>query len=315
MSHAKSLGFNIFQIQLIDLKSIYRTTGYLIRGEVNILIETGAAPSNGNINSAFIELGIKPEQIDFIFITHVHLDHAGGAGLLMSQCPNAKLLLHKRAKVHMADPAKLITGARTVYGGKFDSLFAPVLPVPEERIQVMEDGEKLDLGNGRVIEFYDTPGHAFHHLVLHDPVSRGIFSGDSAGIFFQQLFIDHGISFCLPVTAPTQFVPEIMNQTLSRLIDLNPERLYFTHFGMAESAIDLLQQSRERTLFFGEECIEQFQKERSPEKLFSFIQNKLNDDLKKQGISGDYPEKTALDQDIKLNIQGIIAYVERMERT
>jgi glyoxylase-like metal-dependent hydrolase (beta-lactamase superfamily II) len=314
MPYTESLGYRIYQIPLADLKTTYRSTGYIIREDKTILIETGAAPSNGVIQSSLKELAIEPEQLDFIAVTHIHLDHAGGAGLLMEQCPNARLLVHKRGAKHMADPEKLIAGARQVYGDHFDHLFNPILPVPAERIVIMEDGASLDIGNNRSLQFLDAPGHAFHHFVVNDPVSKGLFSGDNAGIFFRQLYDEQGIAFTLPVSAPTQFVPEIMEQTVSRLIALNPERLYFTHFGMAEHGVALLRQARKLVGFFGKDCVKHYQAERSFEKLFDFIRERLYKELKELGVKGDIPEKVALDNDIKLNIQGVIAYAEKLER-
>ncbi|MCG8338014.1 MAG: MBL fold metallo-hydrolase [Proteobacteria bacterium] len=310
----ESLDHNIYQVPLVDLKTIYRSTGYVIKEEKTILIETGAAPSNDIIHNSLKELDIQPEQVDYIAVTHIHLDHAGGAGLLMEQCPNAKLLVHQRGAKHMADPEKLIAGARQVYGNAFDSLFKPILPIPAERIKVMEDGDTLDLGNNRILHFLDAPGHAFHHLVVNDPTSKGLFSGDNAGIFFRQLYDDQGIAFSLPVTAPTQFVPEIMVKTMDRLISLNPERVYFTHYGMAENGVALLQQAKKLVSFFGDDCAKHYQKERSFEKLFEFIRERLYSELAALGVTGDIPEKGSLDNDIKLNIQGVIAYVEKLER-
>ncbi len=314
MPLTESLGHNIFQIPLVDLKTIYRSTGYIIKEEKTILVETGAAPSNSVIQASLEELNIQLGQIDYIAVTHIHLDHAGGAGLLMEQCPNATLLVHQRGAKHMADPEKLIAGARQVYGDLFDQLFNPILPVSEERIKVMEDGDTLDLGNNRVLTFLDTPGHAFHHFVIDDPVSKGIFSGDNAGMFFRQLYDDQGISFCLPVTAPTQFVPEIMEKTTDRLINLHPEKIYFTHYGMAENGVALLQQAKKLVCFFGNDCAKHYQKERSFEKLFVFIKERLYSELAALGVKGDIPEKETLDNDIMLNIQGVIAYVEKLER-
>lgn len=314
MPLTESLGHNIYQVPLVDLKTIYRSTGYVIEEEKTILIETGAAPSNDIIHNSLKELNIRPQQVDYIAVTHIHLDHAGGAGLLMEQCPNAKLLVHPRGAKHMADPEKLIAGARQVYGSSFDELFNPILPVPAERIKVMEDGDTLDIGNNRILEFLDTPGHAFHHIVVNDPASNGLFSGDNAGIFFRQLYDEQGIAFSLPVTAPTQFVPEIMEQTMDRLISLNPERVYFTHYGMAKNGVSLLQQGKKLVGFFGNECAKHYQSNRSFEKLFDFIKERLYSELAALGVKGDIPEKDALDGDIKLNIQGVIAYVEKLER-
>ncbi|MBU2511957.1 MBL fold metallo-hydrolase [bacterium] len=312
MTYVTDLGFNIYQIELIDGNSPYRTTVYVIKGQKTVLIETGASPSNKIIQKALEELELDPSDIDIIAVTHIHLDHAGGAGLLMNQCPNAKLLVHKKGKKHLVDPEKLIAGARQVYGKKFDSMFDPILPIDPTRIDVMEDGDELDLGNNRSLRFLDTPGHAFHHLAILDSLSHGIFSGDSVGIYYKKLNDQLGIPFCLPVSAPTQFVPEIMVQTLDRLIDLSPERIYFTHVGMSESAMVLLQQAKQWTRFFGDECVEYYKKEHSPDGLFLLMQNEINKKLGALGVPGNFTGTGHFRADIALNVQGIIVYTDRL---
>jgi glyoxylase-like metal-dependent hydrolase (beta-lactamase superfamily II) len=313
MQKLHDLGFGIHQIQLANHDTPYRATGYLIQEEKTILIETGAAISIPNILNALQQLKINPEQIDAIAVTHIHLDHAGGAGLLMEACPNAELLVHEKGKKHLVDPEKLIAGAKQVYGDMFDSFFDPVLPIPAERIRVMGDNESYDLGNHRQLRFLNTPGHAFHHLAIHDPLSNGLFSGDIAGIYFKRWYDQYGLLFCLPVAAPPQFQPEIMEQTLSRLSDLKLKRIFFTHFGMSEQAGELIQQARRRTAFFGNACVQHFRNNRSASELYVFIKGNLFDELKKQGVPDDDPDLKILEEDIKMNIKGIVTYIEKRE--
>ena len=309
-----ALGHDIYQMELVDNASTYRTSGYIIKADKNVLIETGASPANEMIHKAFQELDLKPEQIDIIIVTHIHLDHAGGAGLLMSQCPNAKLFVHPKGKKHLADPGKLIAGAKQVYGNKFDGLFHPILPIAEKRIEIMEDQQKIILSNDRALVFMDTPGHAFHHTVIYDPTSQGFFAGDSVGIYFHRLFEQYGFKFCLPVSAPPQFQPEIMIDTLSRLADLKPERIYFTHYGMSEDAINLLNQAKHWTSFFGNDCVEEYQRKRSPEQLVSFIQKRVKKELALLGVPEDFSDADTLLTDIYLNVQGIVVYAEKLEK-
>ncbi len=198
MSKIKSLGFGIYQLELVESRSPNKTTGYLIQGAKNLIIETGATPSNPVILSSLKELGIALEEIDAIAVTHIHLDHSGGAGLLMNQCPNAVLLAHEKGKRHLVDPEKLIQGAKQVYGETFDELFNPILPISDERIKIMKDGDIFDLGAERILRFHDSPGHAFHHFIIHDLVSNGIFAGDSAGLYYDRMYKDYGIKVSIP---------------------------------------------------------------------------------------------------------------------
>ncbi len=314
MRNIEDLGFGIRQIQLADHKTPYRATGYLIRAEKNILIETGAASAIPSILEALEVIDLDPGKIDAIAVTHIHLDHAGGAGLLMDHCSNAELLVHEKGKKHLVDPGKLIASAKQVYGTMFDTFFNPVLPIPAERIRVMEDREEFEIGINRKLKFIDTPGHAFHHLAIFDTKSRGVFTGDSAGIYYKRLYDTFGIKFLLPVAAPPQFEPEIMDRSLLRLSDLNPQRLYFTHFGMSEHAEELLRQARKRTAYLGKDCVEQFLHHRSTAELFERIRDDLFSGLYRLGVPKNDPNLTILEEDIKMNIKGIVTYVEKKEK-
>lgn len=315
MNTLTPLGHDIYQIDLVPEDSLYRTTGYIIRGsEKTIIIETGASRSNKAILKALEELVLTTEDIDIIAVTHIHLDHSGGAGRLMSQCPNARLLAHEKGKKHLAYPEKLVSGAKEIYGRKFDSLFNPIVPIDPDRIEVKEDGTECNIGNNRCLKFFDVQGHAFHHFIIFDPVSNGIFSGDSAGIYFRRIKEDYGVDFCIPATVPTQFIPELLEKTVSDMISLNPDRIYFAHFGMSKNATSVLEQSRKWIPFFGEECVKLYQRERSGDKLVKFAQQRLHQALEESGVPSDFPDKPHLLEDIKLNVQGVIAYASRLEK-
>jgi len=314
MGQVISLGHGIYQIDLVENGVPFRTSIYLIRGEKTVLIESGAAPSNPHILSALEELGIDPAEIDALLVTHIHLDHAGGAGLLMSQCPNATLFAHAKGCPHLVNPEKLIKSARAVYGDLFETYFAPILPIPAERVKVIQDGDEYDLGAGRKLKILESLGHALHHVVFYDPESSGIFTGDSAGVFFHPIQDDHGVKFSMPSTSPTQFDPVSMGKSVQQMIDLAPDRIYYTHFGMTESALDQLHTALELVPFFGEECVAFYQEHRSVEKLELFIQESLAKKLEPQGVPAGAEALKSMNFDINLNAQGIAAYVARLER-
>lgn len=314
MDSITSLGHNIYQIDLVDNGVPLRSSAYLIKGEKNTLIEPGVAPSNVHILNAFQELEISTADINHILVTHIHLDHAGGAGLLMRQCENATLYVHPKGGPHLINPEKLIAGTRLVYGDLFDRYFDPILPVQAERIRGYNSGDRIPLGGGRELKILESLGHALHHVIIHDPESQGIFCGDSAGIYYRPIFERHGVKFSVPSTSPTQFDPESMKNSLRQMIDLKPKRLYYTHFGMAEPALPQLQMAQGMMSFWGEECVQLYQKEHSLEKLTGLIKNKLYSILNHLGVQGNSSALTSLDQDIYLNARGIIAYVTRLER-
>jgi glyoxylase-like metal-dependent hydrolase (beta-lactamase superfamily II) len=217
------------------IDTLYQRPGlaacYLIEsaGEAAI-IDTGTAPRAPELLALLAHKGIAPNQVRYVIPTHVHLDHAGAAGQLMQRLPAAQLVVHPRGARHLIDPSKLIAGATAVYGeAKFKALYGELLPVPAQRVLEAEDGLILELGQRR-LHCLDTPGHARHHICLYDEQSRGIFTGDTFGLSYREFDTSRG-SFILPTTTPVQFDPEAWHGSLDRLLALEPDHLYLTHFG------------------------------------------------------------------------------------
>ncbi len=197
------------------------------------IIDTGTAHSVPLIMQVLANKGLEPAQIRYVIPTHVHLDHAGGAGQLMRLLPEAELVVHPFGARHMIDPAKLIAGATSVYGeARFKQLYGELLPVPEKRVTEARDDFSLELGERR-LQCLDTPGHARHHICVRDEQSNGIFSGDTFGLSYREFDNAHG-PFILPTSTPVQFDPEAWHATLERLMSFAPEVIYLTHFGRVE---------------------------------------------------------------------------------
>ncbi len=186
---------------------------------------------------------IPLENLAYVMPTHVHLDHAGGAGELMAQLPNAQMLIHPRGARHMIEPQKLEAGAMAVYGEeRFRNMYGKLVPVAAERVTEVDDGFKLDF-NGRTLTFFDTPGHAKHHYCIHDSLSEGLFTGDTFGASYPEL--NGGRKrFIFPPTTPIQFDPQAWHTSLDRLMQTQPKRIFVTHFGMHEDLEPLLSQLR-----------------------------------------------------------------------
>lgn len=207
---------------------------YLIEhGGEAALIETGTAPGVPRLLRLLEARGLAREQIRYVIPTHVHLDHAGGAGLLMRELPRAQLAVHPRGARHLIDPSKLIAGAVQVYGAQaVRAMYGEIAPVDESRVIVADEGLRLSLG-GRELLFIDTPGHARHHVSIWDAASRGFFTGDSFGLSYRVFDGEQG-PYLMPTTTPVQFEPEAWQQTLDRYLSFGPQRMYLTHYGVVE---------------------------------------------------------------------------------
>ncbi|ABK44175.1 beta-lactamase domain protein [Magnetococcus marinus MC-1] len=203
----------------------------MVEGSRAAFIETGTRYSVAAMVQALEHNRILPTEVEYVIITHVHLDHAGGAGQLMQLMPNAKLVVHPRGARHMIDPSKLTESAKQVYGeAAFLRTYGSIEPIAAERVIETQDEDILSL-NGRPLQFFDTQGHAKHHFCVWDAHSRGIFTGDTFGISYRELDYQ-GKHFLFPTTTPTQFDPEQAHKTVDRLAGLHPQQLYLTHFGM-----------------------------------------------------------------------------------
>jgi glyoxylase-like metal-dependent hydrolase (beta-lactamase superfamily II) len=194
------------------------------------VIEAGNNHSVERILAVIAQRGRRPEEVSHVIVTHVHLDHAGGAGGLMQRLPNAVLAVHPRGARHMIDPSRLEASARAVYGDEeYEAQHGALLPVPEERMRIMEDGECVKIGR-RSLQVMDTPGHARHHFCVWDEASRGWFSGDTFGISYRELDTAAG-PFIFPTTTPIQFDPPALVESIDRLMERAPANMYLTHFG------------------------------------------------------------------------------------
>ena len=193
-------------------------------------VDCGTNHSVPRMLAALAANGLAPADVDWLLLTHVHLDHAGGAGALMAQLPNATLVVHPRGAPHMIDPSRLIAGATAVYGEEeMQRSYGRILAVPEERVVIAEDGHRVDL-NGRPLLCIDTPGHARHHFCVWDARSRGWFTGDTFGLSYRELDSARG-AFILPTTTPVQFEPEALKASIARLLERDPQEMHLTHYG------------------------------------------------------------------------------------
>ena len=196
------------------------------------IIDSGSNASVPRVLQVLAARGVAPDQVDWVMLTHVHLDHAGGAGALLSHLPQARVTVHPRGARHIADPSALVAGTQAVYGVELArQMYGDIVPVPVQRIVQTPDNSVLELA-GRRLRFLDTPGHARHHVCILDEGTQCVFTGDTFGLSYRDLDRD-GRQFVFASTTPVQFDPPALHASIDRLLALRPEAVYVAHFGQA----------------------------------------------------------------------------------
>ena len=305
---------SIFTIDTAFQRNDFDAAYLIVENGRAAFIDCGTGLAVPAMLAALTRAGCTPEQVDWLVLTHVHLDHAGGAGLLMQQLPNATLVVHPRGAPHMIDPARLIAGATEVYGAEeIARSYGPVLPVPAARIVIAEDGHRVDLA-GRSLLCLDTPGHARHHLCVWDERSRSLFTGDTFGLSYRELDSDRG-AFIIPTSSPVQFDPEPLKQSIARLLALQPQAVYLTHYGRVEGvpvlAADLLEQI-DAMVEIGRQCDGRLDRHRC---LVSALTALYLERAQAHGCRlDDAAVERTLAMDIELNAQGLACWLDRDRR-
>nr|WP_017727960.1 MBL fold metallo-hydrolase [Halalkalibacterium ligniniphilum] len=310
MSNCRSVGNRISLIDGFDLNLKERTGTYVIHEKELTLIETGPSLSVPHILEGLKELDISSAQIRHIIVTHIHLDHSGGLGLLLNDCINARVYVHPRGARHLVDPSRLIKGAKAVYGDMFERLFTPILPVPEDKITTVEDGDELEIGPACKLEFLHTPGHAAHHISILDPVTNGIFTGDTLGVRYEPLSRE-GIEFVLPSTSPNQFHPEQMLQSLKRIRKKRVERIYFGHFSVSTDPEFVYSQINHWLPIFVEEGKMFASENKSYHELADHLLGIIQRYLREKGIPDTHPVYEHIRVDLFLCSMGILEYLQK----
>ncbi len=311
MSDLILLQDSLYMFDLYEQGQAGRSSAYLYNGPKKTLIETGSANSLDHILDSLQRLNLTAEDLDYVIVTHVHLDHAGGAGKLAKLAKNATFVAHPRAARHLIDPSRLIQGASQVYGEAMHALFGDILPIPEQQVLIREDGESIDIGDRKLV-FFDTPGHAKHHFVVHDPEISGVFSGDSLGIRYVKSFTGWNTEFVFPSTSPTDFDPEGVAYTVDKIKKLNVDTVYHTHFGPSP-AEEAYRGTLEGAMAFKELSDRVFASNRGWEGIQDELRSHIRHYLQNSGIQPS-EELSEMAVDLELNAKGLMIYEDRKNR-
>jgi len=286
----------------------------IVHGGRAAFVDVGTNHSVPRLLAALEALRIAREAVEYVLLTHVHLDHAGGAGALLRELPNARAVIHPRGAPHLIHPAKLIEASIAVYGEPtYRSLYGELVPIPAERVRLMRDGERIELA-GRELLTIDTPGHAMHHYSIIDVGYRNIFTGDTFGLSYRELDTPAG-AFVVPTTTPTQFDPEQLIASIEKLMGYGPQAAYLMHYGrvtdLPRLAESLKAQIRELSAIARRHAgaSDRAAAIRADMRALWLAL------ARRHGI--ELPESRIddiLGKDLDLNVQGLVAWLERLAR-
>jgi glyoxylase-like metal-dependent hydrolase (beta-lactamase superfamily II) len=276
------------------------------------LIEVGNNDSADRIIHVLESRGRSVDEVSHVIVTHVHLDHAGGAGELMQRLPNARLVAHPRAARHLIDPSRLEASARAVYGDEeFDAQHGTLIPVPEERVIIKDDGDSLSVGE-RPLLFMDSPGHARHHFCIWDEMTHGWFTGDTFGISYRDLDSENGY-FIFPTTTPVQFDPPALIASIDRMLEKSPRNMYLTHFGRVQDVDRLASKMKDAVRQFARFGEDSAASEDRTAYIQTAMMKWLLEGIREHGVTLSEDQLRAiLQNDVNLNTQGIEFWLDHL---
>jgi len=304
----------IFAVDTEYLRPLQDASHLIVEGGRGAFVDTGNNDSVPLLLDALYQQDLDVADVDFVFLTHIHLDHAGGAGLLMQQLPNALCVIHPRGAPHMVNPEKLIKGTEAVYGvARTRELYGEIRPIDEQRVVIAEDGQWIEF-NGREMQTLFTEGHARHHYCLNDPASRGVFTGDNFGISYRELDTALG-EFIFPTSTPASFDPGEAHKSVDRIIACNPQQVYLTHYSRVGD-VDRLADN----MHAGIDAYEQMALDcrgagDRGEALRSAMYEYLSTRIIEHGFKGDDDAiRSIVQDDVTLNAAGLVAWLDRLDK-
>lgn len=299
------LGDGITAIDTDYMRPLLDASHLVVENGRAAFVDTGVNHSVPLLLDALHRAGLDNADVDYVFLTHVHLDHAGGAGQLMQRLPNAVAVLHPNGAPHMVEPSKLVKGSKAVYGdAAFTAMYGEIVPIDEKRVRVVGDGEFVPLA-GRPLQCLFTEGHARHHYCLADPASRAVFTGDSFGISYRELDTAAG-EFIYPTTTPVHFDPPEAHKAIDRIMEQEPSQLFLTHYSRVRDldrlADDMHRRIDDFVALATRSADDAARTETMHQRMFDYLRRELD----AHGFQGEDDRLHAIiDVDIKLNTMGL----------
>ena len=286
----------------------------IVEGGRAAFVDTGTNDSVPLLVDALHQQGLEVADVDYVFLTHIHLDHAGGAGLLMQELPNAYCVVHPRGVAHMIDPTRLIAGTEAVYGvEQTREMYGEIQAIDEARCIVPEDEQWFDL-NSRKMQAIFTEGHALHHYCLNDPTSRGVFTGDSFGVSYREFDTVAG-ALVFPTSTPTHFDPDAAHTSVDRIMACNPEQLYLTHYSRVRDLDRLATDMHAGIDAYTEIALANKDADDLQAVIQPAMANYLKTRAREHGFKGGEDAlQSILEIDIVLNTKGLISWLQRLKK-
>jgi glyoxylase-like metal-dependent hydrolase (beta-lactamase superfamily II) len=285
------------------------TAGYLLTAPRPALVECGPALAIDNVIAGMRALGMDPDDLAYLVLTHIHLDHAGGAGDVAAAFPNATVVVSEVGARHMHDPERLNASANRVYGPLFDTVYGACTPIEAERLLGVADGDTVDLGGGRTLELMYTPGHAKHHIGVHDSGTGAIFTGDSVGVRLP------GMSYIRPATPPADFHLEAALESIDRYRRREPARIYLAHYGHVDPADAALDEAEDRLRLWAATAEAAYHTSTELDHVAETLKQRFQDEIDAAAVPDDpdAEKRVELLSGYESNAAGLIRYFTRRD--
>jgi glyoxylase-like metal-dependent hydrolase (beta-lactamase superfamily II) len=280
------------------------TAGYLLDAPRPTLIECGPALSIDNVLTALRELGMEPGDLAYLVVSHIHLDHAGGAGDVLKAFPSARVVVSEFGARHLVDPERLNASSRRVYGELMDTVYGACTPIASERLLAVSDGQVLDLGGGRKLDLLYTPGHAKHHIAVVDRDSGALFVGDSVGVKMP------GMQVIRPATPPPDFDLVLCHRTLDRYRQIDPSRVYLAHYGPVDPPQEALAEADERLRLWAETAEAAYTEHSELDHVAETLARRFSDELRPDPHDPEARDRLDLLTGFVSNAAGFVRYFQ-----